>query len=47
MADLFRTGTDQTVVRDPADINHIVRNQLMTALDQLQRGFAFAYAAFS
>ena len=41
-----RGFTDQCIGYAP-DIDHIIRDESMTALDELQRGFTLAYAALA
>ena len=46
MADALGAGADEPFLGNPADIHHIIGHQLVTALDELQGGFAFTDAAF-
>ena len=47
MAHQLRRFADQTVFGYAANVHHVVRDQLMSALDQLQRRFAFADAGIA
>ena len=41
MANPFRAGSDQTLIRDPADIHNIIRDKLVSAFHKFKSGFTF------
>ena len=47
VANHLRAFPRKAVVGNPANVHHVIRHQLMAALDQLQRSLAFAHAAFA